>query len=217
LSRHRPCSTSSIGLLHRYCHLLEKTRLGTPSRPAAPGFLFPLLDLVEQLDRRRRRIRRIRAGGILGLEEGRYRGSTVRLRDGTTVRRGDRIGVLHFDNRVIRSLPAKAWLSVGMRMAQDDLRALARSTAASPMGERPVAFRGTTLLGALLRRAGWDVRARRRTAWTRLEDWYLRAMLARWSREGSQRLRHGRGALRSTDGWLSAAALQRRYGPQQDQ
>lgn len=204
---------SLIGMLGRQA----MRNLGTPSRPTAPGFLFPLLDVVEQLDRRRRHIRRIRRDGILGLEDDRYRGGTLTLRDGTRLNEGDRIGVLHFDNRVIRALPAKAWLSVGMRMAQDDLRALARSTAALPVGERPVAFRGTTLLGALLRRAGWDVRARRRTAWTRLEDWYLRAMLARWSREGSQRLRHGHGALRSTDGWLSAAELQRRYGSQPDQ
>jgi len=181
------------------------------SRATAQELLFPLLARVERIDRWRRGIRPIRSGGILGIEGGRHRGPEVVLLDGTRVRAGDRIGVIHLDNRVLASLPPEHWLSLGMRLAAGDLRVLA-AQAARAGSDAPVAYRGTTLLASLARRAGWDVHPGRPTPWSRLTDWYLRTLLARWSRAGAARLDRGRHQLHAVDAWLSAGALQRQPG-----
>ena len=134
------------------------------------------------------------------------------LRDGTVVRAGDQAPIIHFDNRRMQQLASSAWPTDAWRVARSDLRSLAAAHAALPPEERPVAYHGITVLAALTRRAGFEVRERRRTPWVRLQDWYLRSLLARWAPDGRVRLTHGHGPLQTREAWLSARELLRRYG-----
>jgi hypothetical protein len=179
------------------------------ARAAAPRLLYSLLATVERVDRRVRRVRPIYPGALLAIEQSSHRGAALTLRDGARVIPGDRIVVIHFDNRVLRQLSNAMSLHAGLRRAVAELSPLADALDRLPPDRRPVAVRGTTILGPLLRRAGWEVRPRRRTAWHAIEDWYLRTLLARWSAEGPSRLRRGHGELRAIEGWLSLAELRR--------
>lgn len=184
-------------------------------RPAPPGLLDPILSRWEQADRRRRHIRPIRREGVLGLEFGRHSGPPIVLSDGTTIRRGDPVATVHIENARMRAVATSDWQARGLAEARADLRSLAAWAARQPAERRPVAYIGFTLMGPLARRVGFEVHPRPRTWRTRLDDWFLRWLLAHWSPEGRDRLRHGAGALRSSDVWLSHAALQRRYGTAQ--
>ena len=181
------------------------------SGSAAPRFLDPLLAAVERIDRAARRIQPVAPGSLLGLEEHRHRGPTVILADGTRVQPGDRVGIVHLDNALVRELATETWQTEGLRQARQGLRDLAGWHRAQPPARRPVAYTGITLLAALTRREGWEVRDREPSAWVRLQDWYLRSLLVRWARDGRSRLDRGRGPLRSREIWLSAAALLRRF------
>lgn len=149
---------------------------------------------------------------MVGFEAGRYHGDPLRLGDGTVLRSGDRIGLLHLDNEHVRTLAVDGWLAEGWREGLADLRALARWARTGPSADRPVAYTATTILVPLARRAGFEVHPRRRTAWARLEDWHYRSLMRRWNPRGAERLRRGHGRLRSSVVWLSASELQRRYG-----
>lgn len=180
--------------------------------PAAPGFLDPILALVERVDRRLRRVTPIQPEGVLGLERRRHHGAAVTLADGTRIRDGDPAWIIHFDNARLRQVATAGWQTEGFRLALDDLRALAAWHAAQPAHARPVAYTGISVLGPLMRRAGFELRPRRRTPWVRLEDWYLRSLLARWAPAGRDRLSRGHRPLLTEEVWLSGDALLGRYG-----
>jgi hypothetical protein len=179
----------------------------------APAVLDPILAAVERIDRALRRIRPIRPGGLLGLERHRHRGAPVILADGTRVTAGDRAWIIHFDNAVVRRLPADRWLADGYRLARDDLQALAAWHAAQPPDRRPVAYTGVTVLGALARRVGFEVHPTNPGWLSRLQGWYLRSLLARWARAGRARLDQGRRPLRVSVTWISGDELLRRHLP----
>jgi hypothetical protein len=186
-----------------------------PHRPAPPALLDPILQRWEQLDRRRRRIRPIRARGVVGIEFARHGGDPLTLADGTRVRWGDPIGILHLDNRRGRELAQPGWQSGGMPAARLDLATLAAWATRQPAGQRPVAYTGTTLLAPLARRLGFELRPHPRTARARLDDWFMRWLMAHWSPAGRARLQRGHTPLRSSDIWLSDRALQQRFTPPQ--
>ena len=183
-----------------------------PRRSLPPRVLDPILILAERIDERRRGIRAIRADGVLGLERTRWGGPPVRLRDGTVVRRGDRIGEMHFRSDRARGVAEDGWQSIGFRSGHEDLRALAAWAAVQPSVLRPVAYHGVTIHAAFARREGWEIRPRPRTFRPLLDEWYMRWLMGHWSSGGRERLRHGHGDLRSVEIWLSAAALQALYG-----
>ena len=89
---------------------------------------------------------------------------------------------------------------------------IAARHAALPEAERPIAYTGVTLLAPLARRAGFELRVRRASWRVRLEDWYLRSLLARWAPAGRGRLARGHRPLVTREVWLSGAQLLRRYG-----
>jgi hypothetical protein len=189
---------------------------GTVTRRAsvAPRLVDPLLGLVERLDRWRRRIRPARPGALLGFERARFRDPPVVLGDGVRLVPGMPVWVLHLDNARIRALAGDdVWPTRGYAVAVEDLRAIAAQVTRLPERERPVALGGTTLLAPLSRRLGFTVLERPRTMRSRLEDWYLRSLLARWAAAGRRRLARGHGALRASGGWISTAELLRRYEP----
>jgi hypothetical protein len=190
---------------------------GGPRRGwVAPRFLYPVLSLAEWIDRRARRIRPIRPGGLLGVERHHYRGEPLELADGTIVHQGDRADIIHFDNARLRDLADPALQVRAMAEARLDFRALAGQLRTRSADERPVAFRGTTILAPYARRFGFEIHERRPTPWHRLEDWYLRTILVRWAPTGRERLRSGHSDLTVGEGWLSLSVLERRYGPDAD-
>ena len=179
---------------------------------APPRILDPVLALIEQIDRRRRGIRPIRPGAVLGLELRHHRRAPIPLRDGTVISPGDLVGLIHFDNARLRDLTSSGSLLPAWRQGRGDLAALARWAARQPPGHRPVAFFGEGLHGAVAARVGFEVRPRPRTWYTRLQDWYFRGLLARWSRLGRARLAVGRGEFHAAEYWLSAARLTELHG-----
>ncbi|MHB8960864.1 MAG: YkoP family protein [Candidatus Limnocylindrales bacterium] len=181
-------------------------RRPAPSRAAAPALLDPILVAWERVDRRRRHVRPVRPGALLCVEARRHAGSDVVLRDGVVARRGDLIGELHLDNARVREIAlVEGWY--GIARVREDFAVLARWTAGRAGGDRPVAYHASTLLGPLLARIGFEVAPRRRTPRARLDEWFLRWLMARWSPDGQTRLARGRSRLRASECWLSADAL----------
>jgi hypothetical protein len=176
----------------------------------APSWLDPVLALAERVDRRRRHIRAVRPEGLLGLELARHTGNPIVLRDGTRVVAGDLVVVLHFRNERVRALATSGWHPGARRAGRQDLTALAAWVRGLPTTDRPVALRATTLFEAILRREGWDIRPRERTLRTRVDDWFMRWLVAHWSGEGRQRLWR-RQDWRSVDGWLSCREFLEHY------
>jgi hypothetical protein len=152
----------------------------------------------------------IRRGGVAGIEFIRHRGAPFRLRDGTLVSPGDIVGEFHLDNALIRELLPQGHAAI-LGMGHDDLRSLAAWARQVSPERRPVAYRGESILIPYAKRMGMEVYPRRSTAWTRLQDWYLRGVMARWAAEGRGRLQRGRKGLRSGVAWMSAARLESRY------
>lgn len=181
----------------------------------APAVMDPALALVERVDRWRRGIRPARAGALVGLERSTHRGMAVDLGEGGALRAGDRVWTLHLDNARLRQLAGDAdrWPTLAYAVAAADLEAIARSVGSMPADERPVALGGVTLLAPLARRLGFRVAARPPSLRVRLEDWYLRSLLARWAPSGRERLTRGHGELRAAGIWISTGDLLRRYGP----
>jgi hypothetical protein len=170
-----------------------------------------VLAIVESVDRGVRRVRPITADGVLALERTRHRGPPLTLADGRRVATRDPIGVVHLRNDRVRDLADAGWQSAGMRVATDDLHALARWIEAEPRDRRPIAFRGVTLLAPLARRFGWEARATHRGRLAALERWYQAGLLARWSPQRRARLARGRARF-PVELWISADEVVRRYG-----
>lgn len=193
----------------------ERTPAPAPERggvAVAPRLLEPILGLVERIDRAIRRIQPIRPGSVLGIERHRYRGAPITLRDGTTIRRGDRVDEIHFDNRRVRQMAVSGWQLDGLRECRDELRLLATRIGTDPAFDAPRAYHGTTLLAVLARRIGFEMRPHR-GRWSWLETWYARTILVRWSREGRGRVLHGHGRLQLGEVWISTRRLVALHGP----
>ena len=191
----------------------DRERPGSGGRGGvAPRLLDPILSFAERVDLRARRITPIQPGSLLAVERHRHRGDPVTLGDGTVVRRGDRADIVHFDNRRLRALAGDGWQGRALEQARIDLAVLAGRIASLPPGERPVAYYGATLLAPYAVRIGWELRRRRPSTWHRIEDWYLRSLLARWAPAGRERLRQGHGALSVDEVWISAIGLIERFG-----
>jgi hypothetical protein len=182
-------------------------------RPSAPpAALDPIFALIERIDRRRRGIRPLRPNGVLGVEVRRHRGGEVTLRDGTRIRRGDRIVDIHLDNTRITDLWASGWRST-FAVAIADLGACAAWLAGVPGRDRPVAVRCGGLLTVGAARLGFEVGPPRGGFMGALESWYLRGLLVRWSSVGRHRLDQGHEPLRSRESWMSSTCLIERFGP----
>ncbi len=191
---------------------------GDPHRgPVAPWVLSPILALAERIDRRARRITPIRPGALLGVERQWHHGDPVRLEDGTVVGDGDRADIVHFDNRRLRELAGEGWQRRALEQARADLAVLAGELEHRDPDDRPVAYHGATVLAPYAVRIGWELHPRHPTAWHRLQDWYLRSLLSRWSPQGRERLQHGHGPLAVGEVWISADRLLALFLPSSDQ
>lgn len=146
----------------------------------------------------------------------RFHGKPIELPDGTRIVSGDRVAIVHINNRVIAGPAGMLTPWQQLRMMRGDLRALA-TWAASPSFRPDVrALYGYTLLSRGATRLGFTERTRPSNWWTRLNAFFLMGLMVLYNPRGRERL-----ALGTTYGsepaetWMSMAELQRRYGGQQ--
>lgn len=155
---------------------------------------------------------------LLRVQFSRYHGRPITLPDGTTVRRGDRVGKLHLNNPVVSRVAAEGSALRLLPMLAGDLAALARWLAsdAAPGGGELRAIHGVTLLARGAARLGFTLRERPRALYTRLDGFFMTGLLALYNPAGLDRLRRGTTYGREpVEIWMSRAELARRYGQRQ--
>src|SRR4051794_20648057 len=86
--------------LERLVFAVSRLALRPSGRGRARGILR-IFYLVERLDDHRRRVRPLRPGGMLGYEIGPLPGRAFPLPGQPAVRHGERVVIIHFDNRTI--------------------------------------------------------------------------------------------------------------------
>ena len=146
----------------------------------------------------------------------RYDAKPMTLPDGTRIKRGNRIAIVHINNRVYTRIAASATPWRQLAMLRGDLRALAQwaATGAFPEGTR--ALYGYTLLGRSAPRLGFTIRRRPSTIRTRLDRFFLMGILVLYNPGGSSRLQRGTTYdSEPVETWMSLGELQRRYGGEQ--
>jgi len=141
---------------------------------------------------------------------------TLHLADGTTIRRGDRIGVLHLNNDRVVALHAAGLppIAVGLEFRRQllaSLHALARLAGPEGWLSDVRAFEATTIfLHQWLRRLGFEPDPDG-LAWPGFVTGYQRALLASLRPAGPARL--GRATYRHAQLlWISRETLLRRLG-----
>ncbi len=162
-------------------------------------------------------LRTLRPDGIFRYRVATYRGRPVTLEDGSTVRPGDRMIDLHFDNR--RLLQAAAAPSSTpwnlMRMAREDLRALAALVEAGALGEVR-AVRGVTLFARAGRRLGFEVRPLPANWYTRLQRFFFVGLLAVYHPRGWQAAERLRERGWPGEVWMSRQRLLQLYSARRE-
>ncbi|MBI4608709.1 MAG: hypothetical protein HY726_06870 [Candidatus Rokubacteria bacterium] len=158
------------------------------------------------------------AGPVVRVAVRRHRGPTVVLRDGTAVRRGDRIGIIHLDNERVAAFHGDGSQTpiAGLRFRRAfvaSLRELARQVLDTDRYAGVQAFTTQTIMHAGTQRAGFEILPLRSSTWSRVVAAYERALLARYHPRG----RRGARRHRFTDAraiWISRDGLLSRYGPE---
>lgn len=157
----------------------------------------------------------VEGGSVLRISVERYRGPRVALADGTVVLRGDPVGIIHFNNELIRTFhngaadPAR----VGIRMLRAfhrSLETLARLSESHPRYRTVKGFTATTIFHQGPRRAGFEIFPPRSTFSARIVAAYARSVLARFHPRGAERVRRAR-FTHARVIWISRAELCRRY------
>ena len=140
-----------------------------------------------------------------------YRGQSIRLPDGTTIERGDRIAEVHLDNQRVVSTARKSYWRV-QTVLREDLHAIA-VWSQTPEGENLKAILGVTMLGVGGDRLGFTRRQLPPTLYNRLNRFYMSGLLALYSVEGLERLQRGTTSNGYPEEiWMSRATLLERYG-----
>jgi peptidoglycan-N-acetylglucosamine deacetylase len=153
---------------------------------------------------------------LFEIQFARYHGKPITLPDGPHVKRGDRVAIVHVNNRVISGPVALLSPWQQLRMMRGDLRALARWSAMPDFPPDIRALYGYTLLSRGASRLGFVERARPSTWWTRLNAFFLTGLLVIYTPSGRERLQRGTTyGTEPSETWMSLGELRRRYGKRQ--
>jgi hypothetical protein len=154
-------------------------------------------------------------GPALRVAVSRYRGPTLTLADGTRVRRGDRIGIIHLHNERVaefhgdgRDTPSAGLRSRRAFMAS--LNELARRVLETDRYAGVKAFMAETIYHKQTYQVGFEIRPLESSVRSWIVAAYERALLARYHPLGRRRA----GRLRPRDAraiWISQNELLRRY------
>jgi peptidoglycan-N-acetylglucosamine deacetylase len=140
-----------------------------------------------------------------------HSGSEIVLNDGTEIRKGDRIGEIHFNNsRLIAALGDGKWTALSL--LRQELHALALWTTQPDFPANLHAVFGNTILWRGAVRLGFTVGRQPVTIHRRLDRLFLVGLLALYSSEGMDRLQLGKaGSDYPQQCWLSRGELLFRY------
>jgi len=156
------------------------------------------------------------AGPVLRVEVARYRGDPRTLADGTEIRPGDRIGILHLHNERVARLHGDGnnTSTAGLKFRRTfvaSLRELARRLGESERYAGVKAFMAETIFHQGTRHVGFEILPLRGSARSRLVATYERVLVAHYHPLGRRRVRRLR-VREARAIWISRNELLRRYG-----
>jgi hypothetical protein len=201
--------------LERFVFAVARLALGPSGHGRARGILR-IFHLAERLEDHRRWVRPLRPGGMLGYEIGPLPGRGFPLPGQPDVRHGERVVIIHFDNRTILSHAATvasteelAWKM--SRIAIKDLTALAVMARDGALPDDVRAAWAETIRYRSMARFGFTTRPAPyswRSAFIRV---FQLGLLWIYSRDESAQLDESHRRLRLGENWIGLDALQRRY------